>query len=249
MKIISWNPNGIRALMKKIDLNSFLKKYNPDIMCFNEIRSCEFSIDFEKKYQYVYWNCAEIKKGGYSGTLILSKKKPTNIEMSPFENEGRLIKLEFDNFTLINVYTPNAGIGLKRLDYRMDWDKNFRKYVKNSKNTIITGDFNVAYDNHLDIWNPAYNDKAGTTPDERENFKKLLNMGFIDTFRYLRPKKVKYSYWSYLGNARSRNKGWRLDYFLVSDDLKNEVIKSDILDTVMGSDHAPIILDIKIKND
>lgn len=246
MKIISWNPNGIRALLKKVNLNSFLKKNNPDIMCFNEIRACQFSLDFIPDYKYVYWNCANIKNGGYSGTLILSKMKPKDVEMSPFENEGRLIKLEYKKFTLINIYVPNAGLKLKRLDYRMKWDNNLRKYIKNSKKTIITGDLNIAYDKNLDIWNPLYNNKAGVTPEERNNFEKLLKVGFIDTFRYLHPKKVKYSYWSYLGKARSKNKGWRLDYFLVSKDLKSKVIRSDILDKIKGSDHAPIILDITI---
>ncbi len=249
MKIISWNPNGIRALLRKFNMSKFLKKYNPDIICFNEIKSCEILLEFEKTYPYIFWNCSKTKKGGYSGTLILSKIKPNNVEMSPFDNEGRLIKLEFKKFTLINVYVPNAGIKLKRLEYRMKWDMKLRKYIKNSKKTILTGDLNVAYNKNLDIWNSSYNDKAGVTPDERNNFKKLLNLGFIDTFRYLHPKKVKYSYWSYWGNARPKNKGWRMDYFLVSKDIKNKVIKSDILDKVKGSDHAPILLDINIKND
>lgn len=244
MRIISWNPNGIRALLKKNILNSFLKEYNPDIVCFNEIKSCEFTLEFD--YPFVYWNCSDTKKGGYSGTLVLSKIKPDKIEMSPFDNEGRLIKLEFKSFTLINVYVPNAGENLKRLEFRNEWDKNFRKYVKNKKKLIIAGDLNVAYDKNVDIWNPSYTDKPGTTEKERNNFKKLLDLGFIDTFRNLHKNKVKYSYWSYLGRGREKNKGWRLDYFLVSKDILKKVKDSDILDKVKGSDHAPIILDIKI---
>ena len=244
MKIVSWNPNGIRALLKKGHLHKFLKEYSPDIICFNEIKSCEFTLEFD--YPYVYWNCSETKKGGYSGTLTLSKIRPEKVEMSPFDNEGRLIKLEFKTFTLINVYVPNAGQKLKRIDFRMDWDNKFRSYVKDSKKTIIAGDLNVAYDKHLDIWNPVYNDKPGTTDKERINFKKLLSLGFIDTFRDLHKDKKKYSYWSYLGGGRKNNKGWRLDYFLVSKDLKKKVQESEILDDIQGSDHAPIILEIKV---
>jgi len=244
MRIISWNPNGIRALLKKNVLNSFLKKYNPDIVCFNEIKSSEFTLEFD--YPFIYWNSSETKKGGYAGTLVLSKIKPDKVEMSPFDNEGRLIKLEFKSFTLINVYVPNAGQKLKRLDFRNEWDKNFRKYVKNNKKLIIAGDLNVAYDKNIDIWNPSYNDKPGTTKKERTNFKKLLELGFVDTFRNLHKNKIKYSYWSYLGRGREKNKGWRLDYFLVSKDIFKKIKNSDILDKIKGSDHAPIILDINI---
>ena len=261
LKVISWNLNGIRSVMKKEDLYQLIENEKPNIICFGETKiSCPF-IDTEeelkkkiKGYKYRYWSPCLVKNG-YSGTAIFSKKKPLNVTYglgsSPLDQEGRIITLEFEKFYLLHVYTPNSGQELKRLDYRVNtWDKEFRKFVKNlnkTKPTIVTGDLNVAH-NEIDIHDPKGNSKnSGFTKEERESFSKFLKEAdMIDTFRELNPDEKKYSFWTYMHNARSKNKGWRIDYFLVPKKIINWVKKSDILTDTMGSDHAPVYINLSI---
>jgi len=254
MKIISWNVNGIRSLIKKNILNDLLINNNPDIICFTETKlSNDFDSDLFNIYKHKYLNLS-IKKG-YSGTLIYSKIEPINVTYGLYDidNEGRMITLEFNNFYLINVYTPNSGVILGRLDWRINnWDYNFKDYIfklQEIKPVIICGDLNVAH-KEIDLKNPKTNLKsAGFTIEERDSFEKLLNKCLlIDTYRYLNPNKIEYSYWSYLNKSRIKNTGWRIDYFLVSKKLLKKVLKSNILTDCLGSDHAPIELNIKIKN-
>jgi exodeoxyribonuclease III len=262
LKIISWNVNGIRAVDKKVDLNKFLYNNKPHILCLSETKlSCPYdNIEkhFNKKikgYKYKYWNTCIVKKG-YSGTSIWSKKKPINvlygINNKELDNEGRVITLEFDQFFLINVYTPNSGEALARLNYRVKkWDPAFRKYIKKlqkKKSVIVCGDLNVAH-NEIDLANPKSNKKnSGFTDEERNSFSLLLQKNkLVDSYRFLYPdKKDEYSYWTYRFKARDRNKGWRIDYFLT--DKKNEQLikKSGILTKQLGSDHAPVYLEITI---
>jgi exodeoxyribonuclease III len=257
LKIIAWNINGIRSLMKKNDLYNLIEKEKPNIICFGETKiSCPF-LDTEdelkkkiKGYKYRYWSPCLIKNG-YSGTAIFSKKKPNSVSyglgLSDIDQEGRVITLEFDNFYLIHVYTPNSGQALNRLDYRINnWDIEFRKYISNlnkNKPTIVCGDLNVAH-KEIDIHNPKGNLKnSGFTIEERNSFDKLLNeCNLIDSFRFINKDLVKYSFWTYLHNSRSKNKGWRIDYFLVSQEIIDKIKESDILVDVMGSDHAPVKL-------
>ena len=246
MKIISWNPNGIRALLKKIKINEFLQNHKPDILCFNEIKAShpENNLYFQTFFKHQYWNISE--KKGYAGTCIFSNIKPLNIIKSPFDNEGRLICLEFEDFFLINVYTPNAGQELKRLDYRVkEWDVKFQEFVgKFQKPSILVGDFNVAH-KPIDLARPKSNEhSAGFTKEERDSFQELLNLGFIDSFRMFYPDKVQYSYWGYRFKCREKNLGWRIDYGLVSEKLKDKIKSSEILDNQLGSDHCPIILEL-----
>lgn len=261
LKIISWNVNGIRAIMKKKDLYKLIEDEKPNIICFGETKiSCPF-IDTEeelkkkiKGYRYRYWSPCLVKNG-YSGTAIFSKKKPINVTFgigsNSLDQEGRVITLEFEKFYLLHVYTPNAGEALKRLDYRVKkWDVAFRKFVKNlnkTKPVIVTGDLNVAH-NEIDIHNPKGNLKSsGFTIEERNSFSKLLkDAKMIDTFRHFNPEKQIYSYWGYRFNLRAKNKGWRIDYFLVPEKVINWVKKSDILTDVLGSDHAPISISLSI---
>jgi exodeoxyribonuclease-3 len=257
-RIIAWNINGIRSVIDKKYLYDLIEDEKPHIICFGETKlSCPIT-ETENKlkekikgYKYRYYSQCSVKNG-YSGTAIFSKKKPLNVihgfdHTNNHNDEGRLITLEFDSFYLIHVYTPNSGQTLQRLDYRVnEWDKEFRKYLKNlqeHKNIIVCGDLNVANED-IDIHSPKTNKRsAGFTDEERESFKKHLNkLGLIDTYRYLHPNKVEYSYWSYRFGSRKKNKGWRIDYFLVSDKLKNKIKKSEILTQVDGSDHAPIKL-------
>lgn len=259
-KIIAWNINGIKAQLKKNNLFDLIEKEKPNIICFGETKiSCPFiNVQQELKdkikgYKYRYWSPCLSKKG-YSGTAIFSKKKPisTHLGMNqPGEDdEGRMITLEFKEYYLVHVYTPNSGAGLVRLKYRINtWDKNFRKYcnkLQQKKPIIICGDLNVANE-EIDIANPKSNKKnAGFTDEERKSFKLTLNkLKLIDTFRNLYPEKIKYSFWTYFHNARAKNKGWRIDYFLVSEKLLPKIKESDILTDIMGSDHAPIILKLK----
>lgn len=257
-KIISWNVNGIRAVSKKVNLNEFLIKHKPDIICFGEIK---LSIPFKKTeenlqctikdYIHRFWNCSKSKKG-YSGTAIFSKIKPLSVKYdlpNHKNDEGRVITLEFEDYFLINVYTPNSGQVLKRLDYRTkEWDVDFRKYIKKLnkiKNIIISGDLNVAH-KEIDLHDPKKNKRnAGFTIEERNSFDKLLKQcNLIDSFRYLYPdKKDFYSYWTYLRKSRDRNKGWRIDYFLVNNSFKKYIKESTILTKQLGSDHAPILLE------
>ena len=261
LKLIAWNINGIRAMVKKENLFNLIKKENPNIICFGETKvSCPF-LEVEEKlkekikgYKYRYWSPC-LTKGGYSGTAVFSKKKPLKVfyglGIEELDQEGRVITLEFKNYYLVHVYTPNSGQALARLEYRIKkWDVEFKKYVKNLNNTkptIVCGDLNVAH-REIDISNPKGNLKnSGFTIEERDNFQKLLNYSnLIDIYRYLNPNKVEYSFWTYLHNARKKNKGWRIDYFLVSNSLIKNVIKSEILTHVEGSDHAPIMLKINL---
>lgn len=258
MKIISWNINGLRAIIKKKDFFELIEQENPDIICLGETKlSCPILSTqqiINKKlpnYVFKYWHPSSSRKG-YSGTAIFSKIEPINdtYGLKDLDDEGRVITLEFNKFFLVHVYTPNSGQELKRLDFRTKvWDKEFRKYIKKldkSKPVIVTGDLNVANE-EIDIANPNSNKRsAGFTDEERKGFKKhLKSIKLIDTFRHFNPDEVKYSYWTYLGGARKRNKGWRLDYFLVSKRLLKKVNDSDILTNIMGSDHAPVILKLK----
>lgn len=261
LKIISWNVNGIRAMMKKKNLYNLIEKEKPNIICFGETKiSCPF-IDTQeelkkkiKGYRYRYWSPCLVKNG-YSGTAIFSKKKPINVTYglgnSSIDNEGRVITLEFKDFYLLHVYTPNSGQGLKRLDYRLKtWDLEFRKFIKNlnkTKPVIVTGDLNVAHE-EIDIHNPKGNKKnSGFTQEERDSFSKLLKEAkMIDTYRHLNPESEEYSFWTYLFNSRKKNKGWRIDYFLIPQKNIKWVKKSSILTDVMGSDHAPISLQLSI---
>jgi len=264
-KIIAWNINGIRSMAKKKDLFNLIKNEKPDIICFGETKiSCPFidiALILKNKingYSYRYWSPCLVKNG-YSGTAIFSKIKPKNsytglldkkYQDNGIDNEGRVITLEFKDYFLVHVYTPNSGQKLKRLDFRINiWDKEFRKYIKRlnkKKPTIICGDLNVAH-HPIDLANPKTNKRnSGFTIEERKSFTKLLKRtNSIDTFRYLNDDSVKYSFWTYMFGARKKNKGWRIDYFLVNKAILKKVIKSDILTDIMGSDHAPVILEIK----
>jgi len=249
MKIIAWNVNGIRAMLKKQDLINLIKDEDPDIFCLGETKiNAELEI-FDKYYSY--WHSSKVKNG-YSGTVIFTKKKPKNVifGLENLDDEGRVITCEFAKFYLVHVYTPNSGELLKRLDYRTNkWDVAFAKWInflQETKNVIVCGDLNVAH-HEIDLKNPKTNLKtAGFTIEERLSFESLLNKtDMIDTFRYLNPEKIKYSYWSYKRNSRANGTGWRIDYFLVSKKLIKKISRSDILDDIMGSDHAPVILELK----
>lgn len=262
--IVAWNVNSIRALVnkhdeKKIDLNKFLEKVN--IFCIGETKLSYPDTLIQKNlkekikgFRYRYFNTSSAKKG-YSGTAIWSKKKPLEVMyglgIEELDTEGRVITLEFDNFYLLHVYTPNSGEALARLDYRVKkWDVEFRKFIKKlnlKKEVIVCGDLNCANED-IDIHSPKTNTKsAGFTIEERTSFKKLLSdTNLIDTFRYYNPDKILYSYWNYRTKAREKNKGWRIDYFLVSNKLIKQVKKTDILTDIIGSDHAPILLKINI---
>lgn len=250
MKIVSWNVNGIRACINK-GFNDFFKEADADIFCIQETKLQDEqaeSIEFEGYTKYI--NSA-VKKG-YSGTMIFTKQKPLNVTydlgIEEFDKEGRIITLEYDKFFMVNCYTPNSKRELERLDYRMKWEDEVRSYLKrldDIKPVIYCGDLNVAHE-EIDIKNPKTNHfSAGFTDQEREKMTELLNSGFIDTYRYLYPDKIMYSWWSYMRQAREKNIGWRIDYIIVSDSLKNNLKEADILTQVLGSDHCPISLDIE----
>lgn len=251
MKLISWNVNGLRAIMNKDFLDNF-KQINADIFCIQETKLQEGQIDFNPEGYNVYWNSA-IKKG-YSGTAVFSKIKPIKVEygigQEEHDQEGRVITLEFEEFYLVNCYTPNSQRELTRLDYRMKWEDEFKSYLKKldaKKPVILCGDLNVAH-NEIDLKNPSTNrHNAGFTNEEREKMTELLNNGFVDSFRYLYPDtKDVYSWWSYMFHAREKNAGWRIDYFIVSEKIKEKIEDSKVLMQVLGSDHCPVELDIKI---
>jgi len=263
MKIIAWNINGIKAILKKEDLTNLINNEDPDIFCLGETKiSCPFieikeELNNKLKEKYFnYWSPCKTRSG-YSGTAIFSKKEPIdvvyglNINNTEYDEEGRVITCEFKKFYLIHVYTPNSGEGLKRLDFRVNtWDKMFIKYInklQEKKPIILCGDLNVAH-KEIDIKNSKTNLKtAGFTLEERDSFDILLTkLNIIDTFRYLKPSEIKYSYWSYRFNSREKNIGWRIDYFLVSEKILKKVENSDILTDIYGSDHAPIKLEIKV---
>ena len=247
MKLISWNVNGLRASMQKGFLD-FFKEINADFFCIQETKMQEGQLDLNIE-GYHYFMSSAIKKG-YSGTLIYAKEKPINIIYGineKYNDEGRVITLEYPTFYLINAYVPNAQDGLKRIDYREQFEDDLREYLLSlNKPIIYCGDLNVAH-NPIDLKNPKANEQnAGYSIQERTKFTTLLNSGFIDTFRYLYPEKVTYSWWSYRFNARANNAGWRIDYFLISDSLKDKLIDSKIHTNVFGSDHCPVELDINI---
>ena len=250
MKFISWNVNGIRACVTKGFLDYF-KEVDADIFCLQETKLQEGQIDLNLEGYYDYWNYAQ--KKGYSGTAIFTKKKPISvsygIDIEEHDNEGRVITLEFEDFYFITVYTPNSQSELKRLDYRMKWEDDFREYLKkldNIKPVIVCGDLNVAH-KEIDLKNPKTNRKnAGFTDEEREKLTTLLNNGFIDTYIYFNPNKEGiYSWWSYRFNARKNNSGWRIDYFLASEKLKDRLVSADIHTEILGSDHCPVELVLK----
>jgi len=251
MKFISWNVNGIRAVLKK-GFMDFLEKENPDIICLQETKAHKEQVDINlESYPFDYWNSA-IKKG-YSGTAIFSKKEPLNViydmGIEAHDQEGRVITLEFEDYYLVTVYTPNSKRELLRLEYRQEWDKdflNFLKELENKKPVIFCGDLNVAH-KEIDLKNPKTNKKnAGFTVEEREGFDNIVKAGFIDTFREFNQDPEHYTWWSYMFNSRAKNVGWRIDYFCVSELLKDKLVDAYILPEVMGSDHAPVVLEIKL---
>lgn len=245
MKLISWNVNGIRACVNK-GFKEFFEKINADIFCIQETKCQPEQIELEFDGYYAYWNSAE--KKGYSGTAIFTKQKPIyvtyGIGIDEHDKEGRVITLEFKDFYMINIYTPNAKRGLERLDYRQIWEDEIRKYLlklNQEKPVIMCGDLNVAH-KEIDLKNPKSNrGNAGFTDEEREKMTALLSAGFIDTFRYIYPDKTdSYSWWSYMGKAREKNVGWRIDYFIVSKDIKDKIEDAMIYPEIMGSDHCPV---------
>ena len=251
MKMVSWNVNGLRACVTKGFVDIF-NKLDADIFCLQETKLQEGQIDLPLEGYYQYWNYAE--KKGYSGTAIFTKKEPlavTNgIGIDEHNTEGRVITLEFQDFFFVTCYTPNSQNELKRLDYRMKWEDDFREYLlrlNKKKPVILCGDLNVAH-NEIDLKNPKTNRKnAGFSDEEREKMTKLLNSGFTDSFRYLYPDKEGiYSWWSYRFNARKNNAGWRIDYFITSDSIKDKIIDSKIHTDIIGSDHCPVELDIDL---
>lgn len=247
MKIISWNVAGLRACYKK-GLEEFFLSELPDMFCMQETKVLEKEnpLHIEGYKEYLY----PAEKKGYSGTMIYSKIEPLSIKygigVEEFDSEGRVITLEYDNFYLVNAYVPNSKRELERLNERMYFEDEMRKYLKNlNKNVIYCGDLNVAHE-EIDIKNAKTNTRsAGFTIEERNKMTELLESGFIDTFRYLYPDTIKYSWWSYMGGARAKNVGWRLDYFIVNNEYINKVKDSLILNEIMGSDHCPIKLIIE----
>jgi exodeoxyribonuclease-3 len=248
MKIVSWNVNGIRAVINK-GFFDFLKKENPDIICVQETKAHPSQVEISlAEYPYKFWNSAE--KRGYAGTAVFSKKKPLSVTqdigIQEHDQEGRVLTLEYKNFFLVNVYVPNSKRGLLRLDYRKKWDKDLLHYLKNlekiyNKPIIFCGDLNVAHKG-IDLANPKnnYNKNAGFTQIEIDGLNNFLDYGFIDSFRKFNKSPGNYTWWSYMFNARAKNVGWRIDYFLVSKFYMNKVKSSDILSEVFGSDHCPI---------
>ncbi len=251
MKLISWNVNGLRACVGK----GFLEYFNEqqaDIFCLQETKLQKGQIELELNGYHQYWNYAE--KKGYSGTAIFTKKEPISVQygigIEKHDNEGRVITLEFEKFYMVTVYTPNSQEKLARLDYRMEWEEEFRNYLlelDKLKPVIVCGDLNVAH-NEIDLKNPKSNRRnAGFSDEEREKMSKLLDSGFVDSFRYFYPDKTDiYSWWSYRFSARAKNAGWRIDYFLVSEKLKENMRDAEIHTEILGSDHCPVVLNIEL---
>lgn len=250
MKLISWNVNGLRAVVGKGFVDIF-NELDADIFCLQEtkLQAGQIELDFPGYEQY--WNYAERK--GYSGTAVFTRIKPLSVrygmDIAEHDTEGRVITLEYDSFYLVNVYTPNSKDGLVRLPYRMKWEDDFRNYLKTLEQTkpvVMCGDLNVAHE-EIDLKNPKTNRKnAGFSDEERAKMTELLAAGFIDTFRYFYPDKTgEYSWWSYRFNARKNNAGWRIDYFIVSDALKERLISASIHQEIFGSDHCPVELELK----
>ena len=256
IRIISWNVNGIRAAIKK-GLLGFIVKYKPDILCLQETKAMPEQVEIDlPQYPFQFWNSAN--KKGYSGTAVFSNIEPlqiiNGINISKHDNEGRVITIEFEKYYLVNVYTPNSKRDLSRLEYRYNqWDPDFLNYIlslEEIKPVIFCGDLNVAH-TEMDLANPKTNKttanfpgNAGFTNKERESFDRILNQGFIDTFREFNQESDHYSWWSYRANARERNIGWRIDYFCLSFQILNKLHRSIILPEVLGSDHAPILMEI-----
>lgn len=249
MKLISWNVNGFRAVLNK-GFNDFFNQVNADIFCIQETKMQEGQVEINFDGYYMYFNSA--KKKGYSGTAIFTKVKPNNVTygigIEEHDNEGRVITLEYDEFFMVNIYTPNSKRGLERLEYRMVWEDEMVKYLRSLdsiKPVIICGDLNVAH-KEIDLKNPSQNRKnAGFTDEERNKMTSLLSNGFIDSFRYIYPDKTDaYSWWSYFANSRERNIGWRIDYFVVSERISNRISDSYIFADIMGSDHCPVGIEI-----
>ena len=249
MKLISWNVNGIRACLTKGFAETF-KQMNADIFCLQETKCQPEQIDLEFEGYTSYWNSAE--KKGYSGTAIFTKQKPINVTygigIEEHDKEGRVITLEFEKFYMVDIYTPNSKRELERLEYRQIWEDEIRKYLlklNETKPLIMCGDLNVAH-KEIDLKNPKTNrHNAGFTDEERNKMTELLEAGFTDTFRYLYPEKENaYSWWSYMGHAREKNIGWRIDYFIVSKTIEKQIKEAKIYPEIMGSDHCPVGLEI-----
>lgn len=250
MKLISWNTNGIRACMGKGFVESMIEQ-DADIICIQETKMQEGQAEVPLQGYHQYWCSAE--KKGYSGTAVFTKEEPISVSygigIDVHDHEGRVITVEYKDFYLVNVYVPNSQNELKRLDYRMQWEDDFREYLVRldlQKPVIVCGDFNVAH-TEIDLKNPKTNTKnAGFTPEERAKMTQLLEAGFVDSFRYFYPDATGiYSWWSYRFNARKNNAGWRIDYFLVSEKLRERLCDAAILTDIMGSDHCPVVLEIK----
>jgi exodeoxyribonuclease-3 len=249
MKLVSWNVNGLRAVVKK-GFTEIFTDFDADIFCLQETKLSEGQIDLAFEGYESYWNYAE--KKGYSGTAIFTRRKPlsvtTGIGIEQHDHEGRVVTLEFDDFYMVDVYTPNAQQELARLDYRLEWERDFAAYLRAldaKKPVIVCGDMNVAH-NEIDLKNPATNHKnPGFSDEERNAFTQLLGAGFVDTFRTLHPNEQQYSWWSYRFSARQKNIGWRIDYFLVSQRLFDRVTDAAIHSDILGSDHCPVSLTIK----
>lgn len=251
MKFISWNVNGLRACMTK-GFMEYFDEMDADFFCLQEIKLSEGQLEWDKEGYYAYWNYAE--KKGYSGTAIFTKKEPLSVSygigIDEHDHEGRVITLEYDNFYMVTVYTPNSQNELARLDYRMTWEDDFRAYLcdlKSKKSVLVCGDLNVAH-KEIDLKNPKTNRRnAGFTDEEREKMTELLESGFIDTFRYFYPDQTDiYSWWSYRFKAREKNAGWRIDYFLASEDLKDKLQGAVIHTEVLGSDHCPVEVTVEL---
>ena len=251
MKLISWNVAGFRAVLNK-GFDDFFKKIDADVFCIQESKATEDQFDYRPEGYEMILNPAERK--GYSGTLVFTKKNPISVSfgmgIDEHDHEGRIITLEYKDFYLVNEYVPNVKRELERLDYRMVWEDDFRKYLKGlekKKPVIVCGDFNVAHE-EIDLKNAKANrGNAGFTDEERGKFTELLGSGFIDTFRHFYPEKEEYSWWSYMGKAREKNVGWRIDYFICSKSIIDKVKNPKIYTEVMGSDHCPIGIEVNLK--
>ena len=249
VKLVSWNVNGLRAVAGK-GFAQIFDELDADCVCLQETKLQKGQIDLEFLGYTSYWNYAD--KPGYSGTVIYTRKPVLSVNyglgIDEHDHEGRVVTLEFEDFYLVNVYVPNSQDGLRRLNYRMSWEDAFRGFVKSlesKKPVVVCGDMNVAHE-EIDLKNPSTNHfNAGFSDEERSKFTELLGAGFIDTWRFQHPDEVKYSWWSYRGGARFRNAGWRIDYFLVSESLKNHIDSTEILNEIAGSDHCPVVLCLK----
>lgn len=254
MRLISWNVNGIRAVMKK-DFATSLHAMAADMLCLQETKAQDNQVIealTSINGYHIFSNSAD--KKGYSGTAILTKSEPLSVhfdmDIAEHDQEGRVIALEYEAFYLVTVYTPNSGSELKRLEYRQQWDKDFLAYLKQlekEKPVVLCGDLNVAHqDIDLARPKPNYNKSAGYMQEEIDGINNFLAAGFVDTFRFKNPDTVKYSWWSYRAGARAKNVGWRIDYFLVSKSLSDKIINTDILNDIMGSDHCPVLLEVDL---